>query len=192
MGITKPRLHNSSFSRIKLLKLQIYFIGPAAAFAMALTTLVSGCNASIETICSERFPEFETRMSNGEIALGPWNIEPTAERGLAAVQDTGAVQAEPGPGSPDRDEKVIMSWADRESWQEWTRSLLKDAQAVIDTVNLQGDLQPAAAELHQMANLLVVTGGYAQVGDAKRMIASISLAREKAKQAHEKGCKNPR
>ena len=151
---------------------------------------VEGCTGSVKTACEQYFPDFDSRLENGALALAPWDVSPTAKRGLASIP-VSPRSSSAFPETPENPEHFIMSQSDRESWSNWSKALLDQTQDMLDAMEQRGDMHKEALELHRAANYLVMAGGYAIKGDAPKMILTIKKVRERAKAAHDLACTKP-
>lgn len=158
-------------------------------------SLLTGCQDSLESVCNDQFPKFDQKLTNAVLALEPWTQEQNSSaqgqgprRKLASIQNDLRKQQEEVIEVAE-DQEILMSRADRQSWQNWSVELLDETQGAIDTLSMEPRLALLAKDLQEVANLIVRLNGYAQLGDARKMTTVIDQIKAKSQAVAKAGCR---
>ncbi len=85
--------------------------------------------------------------------------------------------------------KAILAPLDRQSWGDWAMARLKVAQSYYDLTETKNQLLPVKEELKVISFHLVTFHGYAERGEAEKMIWTLGRIRQESQKVREKLCK---
>lgn len=149
-----------------------------APLFFSIIVSLCACDAqSLSKLCAESLPGQEKGLEAAVLALAPWDGDFN------------------GPGrslASDRKIKGLeMDERDRKYWIEWSARQLKQVQSYIDRVKEDPSQGSLYRQLSVMANNWVRFHGYAQSGNAARMISTLGQIQEGAQTARKMACKAP-
>jgi hypothetical protein len=151
-----------------------------AIFGASLSLLFGfvGCNDSIEEACQSRIPSFQSQLDSASAKLfGQVQLERPKGRSLASV--TLPVKAR-------------LSLKQRQEWQEWAESRLKEIQSYMDIVQGEpkiGQVHDAVkGELSEVAKDMVSLDGFSEENQARFMEEALEHARQHADNAARLTC----
>ncbi len=135
---------------------------------------MGSCRSPLAEICSNELPQFSKQMEAAVLALGPWySLPASGERRLASEGVSSASE---------------MLEKDRQSWIHWTEKNLKEIQGHLDGLEQEEVERNSLKEFASIANELVIFHGYAQLGDAERMVGLLKQIQQTALKAQRELC----
>jgi hypothetical protein len=151
-----------------------------AIFGTSLSLLfgVMGCNDSIDEACQSQIPAFQRQLDSASVKLFEQvQLEHPKGRGLASV----ALPV-----------KAQLSLEQRQEWQSWAESRLKEVQSYMDVIQGEakiGQVHGAVKdELSEVAKDMVSLDGFSEENQARFMEQALEHARQHADHAARLTC----
>jgi len=142
---------------------------PGFFLTVIATFLISpSCNQENVDVCGEKLPQLDQKLENAIAALQPW-LTNQPGRYLASATD-------------------MMAEVDKKSWREWGQNVLVDVQRYADYIDSDSSLIHLKYQLSAVSNDLVSFVGYADSGNANKMVIVLARIREKTKRSEEMIC----
>lgn len=143
------------------------------ALLISVQTLLGGCNATLEELCSGPIDEFRAEIKSTYLALnGP---QEGSQRALASISDS-TLQSR------------ALDSESRDKLLKWAEARLLESQTAMDIFENYPERRVIRDEMSRVANDLVAFHGYCAQGRVNRMIAMLDQIDQRVAKAHSQGC----
>ncbi len=137
-------------------------------------TLAACQTVRLSPLCETKFPAWAAELEAAQLAIEPWLPQDKSRMPAGIELKTGATPA--------------LDPRDRQAWGVWARRRLTETQIYIDQLKKDPLRRNAYARLSELANQYVVFNGFAEKGDARKMMKSLRRIAELSVEAKEATC----
>jgi hypothetical protein len=129
---------------------------------------MGSCSTTVEEACRSRIPELQKQFAQATHDVAAISPVHGASRAIASV------------GFESKSRVFDLTRDQKDQWEDWSESRIKEVQQYLDLVRPRSELRPAMQPITHLANELVAFDGYVERGQLLLMMESLRRVQQDA------------